>query len=294
MDTERPDRDLPDLSGKTALVTGASRGLGRATALDLAGAGADVIVTYRKQREAADEVAQEIRSMGRQTFVHELDMGDVESIDALFEAARQTPGRLDILVLNAAATAFKPLMEAKPHHLEKTYAISTIGFLRAVQNAVPMMEAVGGGTIIGVSGADTRTLIPAHGILAGAKAAMEAMIRYLACEVGQRGITVLGVNPGTIMSDSMRTMLGDALFATATGYESRSHPLRTAARPEDAAPPIVLLCSPAARWLNGAIVDTDGAGVFAMCGRWMDEGSRAMIRKGDARASDAGPSAQLD
>jgi len=77
----------------------------------------------------------------------------------------------------------------------------------------------GGGTIIGVSGADTRTYIPAHGILAGAKAAMEAMIRYLACELGPRGITILGVNPGTIMTDSMRAMLGGGGSSGATGPE---------------------------------------------------------------------------
>jgi enoyl-[acyl-carrier protein] reductase III len=225
--------------------------------------------------------------------VSELDMGNIESIDALFEAVGENPGALDILVLNAAATAFKPLMDAQPHHLEKTFAISTFGFLRAVQKAVPLMEARGGGTIIGISGADTRTIIPAHGVLAGAKAAMETMIRYLACEIGDRGITILGVNPGTIMSDSMRTMLGDQLFESSVNYEERSHPLRTAASPEAAAAPIALLCSPAARWLHGSIVDTDGGSVFAMCGRWMDEGSRAHMKKGKADPSKAGPSATL-
>lgn len=286
--------DLPDLSGKTALVTGASRGLGRATALCLARAGADVVITYRNQSEAAAEVAEAVREQGRQAFVHELDMGNVESVDALFEALRTTPGRLDILVLNAAATAFKSLMDAKPHHLERTYAISTVGFLRAVQQAVPLMETNGGGTILGISGADTRTMIPAHGILAGAKAAMETMIRYLACEIGPRGVTILGVNPGTILSDSMRLMIGDELFAASQDYEARSHPLRMATRPGDAAPAIVLLCSPAARALHGTTVDTDAGSVFAMCGRWMDEGTRLLVLEGKADASKAGPSATLD
>lgn len=285
---------LPNLTGKTALVTGASRGLGRATAVGLAQAGADVVITYRKQSEAAQEVAGVVRELGRQAFVHELDMGSIESIDALFETLGTTPGRLDILVLNAAATAFKPLMDAKPHHLERTYAISTVGFLRAVQNAVPLMETNGGGTILGISGADTRTMIPAHGILAGAKAAMETMIRYLACEIGPRGVTIFGVNPGTILSDSMRLMIGDELFEASQDYEARSHPLRMATRPEDAAPPIVLLCSPAARAFHGTTVDTDGGSVFAMCGRWMDEGTRLLVLEGKADAPKAGPSATLD
>ncbi len=285
---------MPDLSGTTALVTGASRGLGRATALGLARAGADVVVTYRKQAEAAEAVADAVRAEGRRAFVHALDMGSVESIDALFDAVTAEPGGLDLLVLNAAATSFRPLLEAEPRHLERTYAISTFGFLRAVQRAVPLMEARGGGTILGVSGADTRTYIPAHGILAGAKAAMEAMIRYLACEIGHRGVTVLGVNPGTIMSDSMRTMLGEEIYETAFKYESRSHPLRAAAGPEEVAAAIVLLCSPGARWMNGSVVDIDGGGVFAFCGRWMNEGTRALVDRGRVDASKAGPSTKLE
>lgn len=274
-------------------MTGASRGLGRATALGLARSGADVWITYRKQPEAAEEVASAVRALGRRAFVHALDMGSVEGIDALFDAVASEAGGLDVLVLNAAATSFRPLLEAEPHHLERTYAISTVGFLRAVQRAVPLMEARGGGTILGISGADTRTYIPAHGILAGAKAAMETMIRYLACELGERGITILGANPGTIMSDSMRTMLGDEVFATAERYESRSHPLRAAAQPDDVAGAVVLLCSPAARWLHGSIVDVDGGSVFAMCGRWMDEGTRALVERGRVDASQTGPSTKL-
>ena len=102
------------------------------------------------------------------------------------------------------------------------------------------MEKRGGGTIIGVSGADTRTYIPAHGVLAGAKAAMESMIQYLACEIGQRGITILGVNPGTIMGDSIRLMVGEELFEQAWDFDARTHPLRTAATPADIAEPIRL------------------------------------------------------
>lgn len=287
------DTPAPDLSGRICLVTGSSRGLGRATALALAAAGADVVVTYRKQREEAAAVAESIRELGRRAFVEHLDLEDVPSIDALFAKVAEEVGGLDVLVLNAAATSFRPLMEAEPRHLERTYAISTVGFLRSVQKAVPLLEARGGGTIIGVSGADTRTYIPAHGILAGAKAAMEAMIRYLACELGPRGITIFGVNPGTIMSDSMRTMLGDALYATAERYESRSHPLRQAAAPGDVAEPIVLLCSPLARWLHGSILDADGGSIFAMTGRWMDEGARAAMKKGEVDPSEAGPAATM-
>jgi NAD(P)-dependent dehydrogenase (short-subunit alcohol dehydrogenase family) len=264
------------LRGKVALVTGSSRGLGRALALELAAAGADVVVTYRRNLVAAEKVVAAIRDGGRRAWCHQLDMGEVASIERLFAAIGSDAGALDVCVLNAAATSFRPLLSAEPRHLEKTYAISCIGFLRAVQLAVPMLAARGGGTIVGVSGADTRTWIPGHGILAGAKAAMEAMIRYLACEIGDTGITLLGVNPGTIMGDSLRLMLGEELFAHGVAVEERTHPLHHAAQPGDIAAPIVLLCTPAARFLHGTVVDLDGGSIFAMCGRWMSEAAEGV------------------
>lgn len=268
--------DAGALRGKVALVTGSSRGLGRAAALQLAAAGSDVVVTYRRNADAAAEVVAAIRAMGRRAWSHQLDMGEVASVERVFAAIAAEAGALDVCVLSAAATSFRPLLSAEPRHLEKTYAISCVGFLRAVQLAVPMMTARGGGTVIGVSGADTRTWIPGHGILAGAKAAMEAMIRYLACEIGETGVTILGVNPGTIMGDSLRLMLGEDLFAHGVEVEERTHPLHHAAEPADVAAPIVLLCTPAARFLHGTIVDLDGGSIFAMCGRWMREAAEGI------------------
>jgi enoyl-[acyl-carrier protein] reductase III len=264
-----------DLTGKVALVTGSSRGLGRATAVALASAGADVVVTYRSKADEARSVADEIVAMGRAATVHQLDMESIESIESLFAAIEAEHGGLDVAVLNAAATAFKPLMEAEVRHLRRTYAISVEGFLRAVQLAVP------------------RTYIPAHGVLAGAKAAMETMIQYLACEIGQRGVTIVGVNPGTIMGDSIKAMLGEELFDAAWNFDARTHPLRTAALPSDIAEPIVWLCSPLARFAHGSTINADGGSIFAMCGRWMDEGTNAMLATGRLSSeAAAGPSAR--
>ena len=283
---------LPDLSNRIALVTGSSRGLGAAVARRLADAGADVVVTYRKRSEEAESVAEAVRGRGARAWVYQLDMSDIESIEALFEQIAAGPGGLDILVANAAATSFVPLMEASVRQIERSYAISSTGFLRAVQLAVPMMETRGSGHIVGISGADTRTYIPAHGILAGAKAAMETMIRYLACEVGSRGITVTGLNPGTIMGESIEMMLGKDLYAGAVKMEARSHPLRQAAGPDDIADPVVLLCSDAARWMSGTIADADGGSVFAMCGRWMAEAAENSLGGSGVESADLGPSVQ--
>ncbi|MEL7207121.1 MAG: SDR family oxidoreductase [Actinomycetota bacterium] len=283
---------LPDLTDRVALVTGSSRGLGAATARRLADAGADVIVTYRRKVDEAEAVADEVRDRGRRAWTHKVDMAKVDRIEALFEAIAEEPGGIDILVANAAATSFVPLMEASVRQVERTYAISSTGFLRAVQLAVPMMEARGGGHIVGISGADTRTYIPAHGILAGAKASMETMVRYLACEVGDRGITVTGLNPGTIMGESIQMMLGAELYAGAVEVEERSHPLRAAAGPDDIADPVVLLCSDAARWMNGTVADADGGSVFAMCGRWMSESAENAMHRAGLDESALGPSVE--
>lgn len=266
MSPESSSRNLC-FDGKIALVTGASRGLGAGLARCLARHGADVIVTYRRAEDKAQAVAEQVRALGRQAWVFELEMGDEASIDALFERLdAETPG-LDLCVLNAAATSFRPLMDAERRHLEKTYAISVFGFLRAIQLAYPRIAARGGGTIMGISGADTRGWIPTHGVLAGAKAAMESMIRYLAVENGDAGVTILGVNPGAIRTDSVDVMLGP-LADPLMEKQAESHPLRRVATPDDMAESVALLLRPEARWAHGTTVELDGGGVFAMFGRF--------------------------
>lgn len=258
-----------ELTGRRALVTGSSRGLGRATALRLAAAGCDVVVTWRKRADDAEAVADEIRSLGRTAWVHQLDMGDTASIDALFDTLSDEfgDGGLDILVANAAATSFRPLLQAEARHLERTFAITVTGFLHAVQRAVPLMQAAGGGRIVAVSGADTQVWIPAHGILGAAKAAMETMVQYLNTELGELGITIVGVNPGWIDGESLQMMLGP-YYERAVKLERRTHPLRDTASPADIAESIALLCTDAARWFSGNTVLADGGGGFAFCGRY--------------------------
>lgn len=274
MDTTPGLGALFDLRDKVALVTGASRGLGAATAVRLAELGCDVVLTYRRQADAAQAIADEVRAAGRRAWVTQLDLGNPEiavgdpgSIEAVFADVDAGPGTLDILVANAAATSFRPLLETEVRHVERTFAISVTGFLRAVQLAAPLMERAGGGRIVAVSGADTQTWIPAHGILAGAKAAMETFVRYLACELGEHNISVVGVTPGWISGESLQKMLGP-LYPAAVRSEERSHPLRRAATPRDIAEVVAMMCTPAATWVSGNMVTADGGGIFAFCGRY--------------------------
>lgn len=259
--TEAPSVDL---AGRIALVTGSSRGLGAATARRLAAMGAGVVVTYRKQQAEGEAVVASITDAGGEAWLRPLDIGDIDSIDALFDwiESGEGPAGLDILVANAAATSLKPLLEQQPHNVERTFAISVTGFLRAVQRSVPLMEARGGGRIVAVSGIDTVSWAPAHGLLAAAKAAMEAMVPYLTIELGERNITTIGVNPDAFFGDSLQLMLGD-YYEVLTGMLRRIHPLRQPASPDDIAEVVALLCTDAARWMSGNTVMADGAASFS-------------------------------
>lgn len=280
-----------DLTGKVALVSGASRGLGAAVARTLAGAGADVVITYRKEEERAVVVAEQVRDAGRRAWARPLELAEPESIDALFDWMDEEVGALDVVVANAAATKFVGLLDAEPRHVERTFAISVMGFLHLVRRAVAVMPE--GGRIVAVSGADTRTYIPAHGLLAAAKAAMETMVRYLACELGGRGVTVVGVNPGWMSGESIQKMLGP-FYDDAVRTEEATHPLRRAASPEDIAEVVALMCGEAATWLSGSTVEADGAGIFAFCGRYTELAARLSIGRGvDPTAGDA-PSVRLE
>jgi enoyl-[acyl-carrier protein] reductase III len=254
------------LEGRTILVTGGSRGLGAATSRRLARMGARVIVTYRSREEEAAAVVADCEAATPGARAEQLDLLEEESVRALFDRIAAVDGHLDVVIANAAATAFKPLLDLKMHQIDKTFAISVRHFLLLAQLAFPLLQPRGG-RIVAISGADTVGYIPGHGLLAAAKAGMETIVKYLACELGPQGVTAVGVLPGYVDTDSIKLMTGpfhDKLVAA----EEMTHPLRTAATPEDASEAVALVCLPEARWLNGQIVQNDGAGLFAYMGRF--------------------------
>ena len=254
------------LAGKRALITGGSRGLGAATARRLAAMGAEVIVTYRRRAEEAAEVVAACEALTSGARAEPLDLLAEDSVRELFARLTERDDQLDVVVANAAATAFQPLLELKLHQIDKTFAITVRHFLLLTQLAFPLLQPRGG-RIVAISGADTVGYIPGHGLLAAAKSSLETLVRYLACELGPLGVTAVGVLPGYIDTESIRLMAGpyhDKLQAA----ERLTHPLRTAATPEEASEAVALVCLPEARWLNGQIVQNDGGGLFAYTGRF--------------------------
>lgn len=261
-----PAADARPLEGQVVLITGGSRGLGAATARRLSRMGARVIITYRREADEAAKVVADCEAATPGARAEQVDLIDEDSVRALFDRVTEQDGELDVLIANAAATAFKPLLELKLHQIDKTFAITIRHFLLMAQLAHPLLKPRGG-RIVAISGADTVGYIPGHGLLAAAKAGMETIVKYLACELGPEGMTAVGVLPGYIDTDSIKLMTGEYHDKLVLA-EEQTHPLRTAATPDDASEAVALVCLPEARWLNGQIVQNDGAGLFAMMGRF--------------------------
>lgn len=264
--------DHRPLEGKVALITGGSRGLGAATARFFARWGVRVIITYRQDDAAAATVVADCETSTPGARAIQMDLLDEDSVRRVFSELGEES--LDLLIANAAATALKPLLALKMHQIDKTFAISVRHFILMVQLAFPLLEKTGG-RIVAVSGADTVGYIPTHGLLAAAKSSMETLVKYLAAELGPSGVTAVGVLPGYIDTDSIQLMTGP-LYGPLKQAETETHPLRTAASPDDAAQAIGLVCLPEARWLNGAIVSNDGGGIYAMQGRFFTAAIQAM------------------
>jgi enoyl-[acyl-carrier protein] reductase III len=244
-------------AGRIALVTGASRGIGRATAERFAREGATVVVNYRRNRDAAAATVAAITGGGGKAIAVEADLGSGDAIAGMFAEVRRSFEALDVLVANAAATAFRPLLETKPHHVERTFAITVSGFLRCVQEAVPLMDGRGG-AIVAVSGFDTLKTLAGHGTLGAAKASMEMLVRYLAAELAPRRIRVNGVNPGYVDTDSARFYAGEDYERRVRDEWIPAIPASRIASPDEIAAAIAFLCSADASYVYGQTLVVDG------------------------------------
>lgn len=243
-------------AGKVALVTGSSRGIGRAIALRLARDGANIAVHYRRDDRAAAETVGAIEAYGRRAIAVAAELGDEAAVRTLFDKVAATFGGLDILVANAASTAFKPVLELHKHHLDKTFAITLTAFVLASQLAADLMRGRSG-KIVTISGIDARRYVPLHGALAAAKGALEVLTTYLACELAERGIQVNGVNPGFVDTDSAH-VFGDEVYRALEEKIVAHTPKRRVGTPDDIANVVAFLCSEDAAWICGQTLTADG------------------------------------
>jgi len=241
------------LAGRVALVTGGSRGIGRAIALRLAAEGAHLVVTYRQNRALAEEVVVAAEALGRHAIATKADLMRKGDIGEMFGAVRANFGRLDIFVANAAATAFRPLLEQKDYNVERTFAITVTAFILAAQQAVPLMPP--GSRIIAISSLGASRAIPSYGFVGASKAALESLVRTLAQELGPRGIRVNAVSAGVVDTDALRFFPNREELLSSYAQRAPAGPVLT---PQDVAGAVYLLCLPEAGMVTGHTLVVDG------------------------------------
>ncbi len=241
---------------QVALVTGSGRGIGRAIALHLARLGADVIVNYHRNRDPAEAVAEEIRSLGRRSLAVKANVAKIEDIDCLFETIAGQFERLDIFINNAASGFNRPALQQRLDGWDWTMNVNARAFLFAAQRAVPLMRA-NGGSMVCISSPGSSRVLPDYIAVGASKAALECLVRYLAVELAALNIRVNAVSPGIVETDALKH------FAALSDPEviRRAQQITPAGRlvqPEDVAQAVAFLCSSAAEMIRGQVLVIDG------------------------------------
>jgi enoyl-[acyl-carrier protein] reductase III len=238
---------------QVVLITGGSRGIGRATALRFARGGAHVVVNYLRHRTAAEETVRELEALGARAIAVRADVGEEADLDRLFAETKAVFGYLDVFVSNAALGTPRPAMDLQAKHWQKTLDVMGRALLFGAQRAVPLM-AGRWGRIIAITSIGSFRVLPNYAAPGAAKAVLESLTRYLAVELAPRGISVNAVSGGVVETDALRAFPNQGDMRE---MGTRA-PLGRLGRPEDLAAVVTLLCRPEARWITGQTIVADG------------------------------------
>ncbi len=192
------------MTQKVALVTGSSRGIGKATALRLAEEGYDLVINYARSKKGALETAEQIEALGRKVLVVKANVGDVNKIKDMFTQIDQEFGRLDVFVNNAASGVQRPLMELEESHWDWTLNINSKALLFCAQEAAKLMEKSGGGKIVSISSLGSIRYLKNYTAVGVSKAALEALTRYLAVELAPKNIVVNAISGGVVDTEALK------------------------------------------------------------------------------------------
>lgn len=236
------------LAGKTALVTGASKGIGASIAKHLAAAGASVVVNYSSSKAGADRVVVDITAAGGKAVALQGDVSSADEIVHLVAGAKAAFGGLDILVNNAGIYEFAALEAITPEHFHRQFNLNVLGLLLTIQEAAKHFPARGG-SIINISSLVSKKAVPGASVYSATKGAVDAITRSLANELGARKIRVNAINPGMVETEGTHTT-GITSGDFRKAIESQT-PLGRIGRPEDIAPAAVFLASDDSSWLTG-------------------------------------------
>ena len=242
------------LRGKRALVTGSSRGIGKAIALSLADLQVDVAINFFRHRAPAEEVVREIEERGARALLVRANVADEEHVSRMFDEIQEAWGGLDILVSNAASGVLKPVSDLTLHHFHWTMDINAGALLPLVQHFLHLPPA-GPRTVVAVSSLGAVRAIPNYAAVGASKAALESMVRHLAAELAPQEVRVNAVSAGTVDTDALKH------------FPNRSQLLQEAARrtpagrlitPQDVANVVVFLCTEFASMIHGQTIVVDG------------------------------------
>jgi 3-oxoacyl-[acyl-carrier protein] reductase len=246
---------MPKLTGKVAVVTGASKGIGAEIARQLAADGAAVVVNYSSSREGADRVVADITKAGGKAVALQANLAKPEEVSRFFAEAKKAFGPLDILVNNAGIYEFMPLDQVTPEHFHKQFDLNVLGLILATQEAARQFGDRGG-SIVNISSVAARAAIPGATVYSATKAAVNSITMTHAAELGPRKIRVNAVNPGMVETEGTHS-------AGITESDMRKQveaatPLGRIGQPGDIAPAVAFLASDAAAWITGETLYISG------------------------------------
>jgi 3-oxoacyl-[acyl-carrier protein] reductase len=253
--------EMIDLSGKRVLITGGSRGIGRATAILFAKAGADVAITYQRQEKAALEVKEAAAALGRQCLTEKVEISNRVEVKRAVDDVISAYGRVDFLVNNAGIWTYLEIGSGDAKAWKETMEVDLDSVFYFTDAVIPQMKKRKGGAIINVGSTAGIRGEAFHSHYAAAKGALNALTKSWAVEFAPHNIRVNLVAPGWVDTDMCAGVFSDPAFKENV---RRSIPLRRIPAPEDIAGPIVFLASDLARHITGAIINVNGGAV--LCG----------------------------
>jgi 3-oxoacyl-[acyl-carrier protein] reductase len=243
------------LTGKVAVVTGASKGIGAGVAKGLAAEGASVVVNYASSREGAEKVVAEITASGGKAIAVQADISKAADVQRLFADTQKKFGRVDVLVNNAGVYQFAALSEITEEQFHRQFNTNVLGLILATQEAAKHFAAEGG-SVINIGSTASSITPPTTAVYTATKGAVDAVTHVLAKELGPRNIRVNSINPGMVETEGTRTagVIGSDFQK---GLEAQT-PLGRIAQPEDIAPIAVFLASRDSGWLTGETLVASG------------------------------------
>ena len=242
------EEEIVSLKGKIAIVTGGSRGIGRAIAEKLAQQGASVVINYTQSSAAANQVAQSITKTGGKAIAVQADVSKVPDVERLFAETEKKFGKPDVVVANAGVFAQKPIADSTEQDFDSIFNVNAKGAFFTLREAARKIQD--GGRIVAISTGGTKLFMPGAAAYLGSKGAVEQFVRSLAYELGPRGITVNAVSPGYTETDMLPDQFRD--------FAAQASPFKRVGTAQEVADVVIFLAGPEAGWVTGQNVQAGG------------------------------------